>query len=119
MPQFRTQRKHMATTFLVLACASGATFAATPQDRPSPPAFGAPATAEQLGSMTGGTDTTTNTNQLNATLSDAEAKRTVSGDNAINGGAFSNAAGLPTVIQNSGSNVIIQNATVVNLRMNP
>ena len=44
------------------------------------------------------------------------ASHVVAGDNRIDGGAFANAAGLTTVIQNSGSNVLIQNGTAVNVR---
>ncbi len=44
------------------------------------------------------------------------ASQVVAGDNRIDGGAFANAAGLTTVIQNSGSNVLIQNGTSVNVR---
>ena len=44
------------------------------------------------------------------------ASQVVAGDNRIDGGAFANAAGLNTVIQNSGSNVLIQNGTSVNVR---
>ncbi len=40
----------------------------------------------------------------------------ISGDNVIDGGAFANAAGINTVIQNSGSNVLIQNGTAVNVQ---
>lgn len=40
----------------------------------------------------------------------------VSGNNQVGDGAFANAAGLSTVIQNSGSNVLIQNGTAVNVR---
>ena len=40
----------------------------------------------------------------------------VSGGNRIDGGAFANASGLNTVIQNSGSNVLIQNGTSLNVR---
>ncbi len=71
--------------------------------------------------MTGGSGTTNNINQqtLNGTMSDTEAKNTVSGGNVVSGSAFDNAAGLPTVIQNSGNNVLIQNSTIVNVRMNP
>ena len=42
---------------------------------------------------------------------------TVSGNNIIDNGSFANAQGLPMVIQNSGSNVLIQNATVINLQL--
>lgn len=40
------------------------------------------------------------------------------GRNTIAGGSLANAAGLPTVIQNTGNNVVIQNSTVVNVRLN-
>lgn len=41
---------------------------------------------------------------------------TVAGTNVVTGGAFGNAAGITTVIQNSGANVLIQNGTAVNVR---
>ena len=37
--------------------------------------------------------------------------------NSIDGGALANASGVPIVIQNSGANVLIQNATIINLQM--
>lgn len=40
----------------------------------------------------------------------------VSGANIIGDGAFSNASGISTVIQNSGSNVLIQNGNAVNVQ---
>jgi len=40
------------------------------------------------------------------------------GSNAISTGAFANMSGLPVVIQNSGANVLIQNALILNLQMN-
>ena len=44
----------------------------------------------------------------------------VSGGNIIGGGAFANASGLSVVIQNSGSNVLIQNGTAINVQfVNP
>ena len=41
----------------------------------------------------------------------------VTGSNIIQGGAFGNASGFVTVIQNSGNNVLIQNAMQINLTM--
>src|SRR5690554_1248497 len=41
---------------------------------------------------------------------------TVGGPNTVTGGAFGNAAGINTVIQNSGANVLIQNGTAVNVQ---
>jgi hypothetical protein len=80
--------------------------------------WGNPVTAAQLDAQRGGTDTspvTINTNMLNAKLFDNSAIGNVTGNNTITEGAFSGASGLPTVIQNSGNNVIIQNGTVLNL----
>jgi hypothetical protein len=39
------------------------------------------------------------------------------GANTIDGASFSNVAGIPVVIQNSGANVLIQNSTIVNLQL--
>lgn len=44
------------------------------------------------------------------------AQGVVSGDNRIDGTAFANSAGLTTVIQNSGSNVLIQAGTAINVQ---
>jgi hypothetical protein len=45
------------------------------------------------------------------------ANNVVAGMNSISEGAFTNASGLPIVIQNSGANVLIQNATIVNIQL--
>ncbi len=42
---------------------------------------------------------------------------TISGGNVIDAGAFSNSSGLSTIIQNSGNNVLIQSATILNLNI--
>lgn len=41
----------------------------------------------------------------------------ISGDNIIDGGALSNSSGVYNIVQNTGSNVLIQNATVINLTL--
>ncbi|AJR05413.1 carbon storage regulator [Photobacterium gaetbulicola] len=40
-----------------------------------------------------------------------------SGNNIIDGGALSNSSGVYNIVQNTGSNVLIQNATVINLTL--
>ena len=45
------------------------------------------------------------------------ASRLTTGSNYINDGSLTGVAGLSTVVQNSGNNVLIQNATVINLRV--
>ena len=121
MRQIHQHRMHLALASLAFACVSGAAFATPPGSEPPPASFGAATPVDQLQSMSGGSSTTNNINEqnLNGTMSDTEAKHNVSGGNMISGTAFSNAAGLPTVIQNSGNNVLIQNSTIVNVRMNP
>lgn len=54
---------------------------------------------------------------LHAKLSQNKALDNVSGDNYVGQSAFANANGFDAVIQNSGNNVIIQNSTIVNLKM--
>jgi hypothetical protein len=50
------------------------------------------------------------------TVSGNVAHDNVTGQNVVDGGSFSNAAGILTVIQNSGNNVLIQNGTAVNVQ---
>jgi len=39
------------------------------------------------------------------------------GSNLVTEGSFAGAAGFATVVQNSGNNVLIQNATIINLQV--
>jgi hypothetical protein len=57
----------------------------------------------------------TNINNMNvrATLSGNQANNNVNGYNIIDHGSFAQASGINTVIQNTGNNVIIQDATNV------
>lgn len=80
--------------------------------------LGQSAADDQLADMSGGTNVKQNTT-LTGTVSGNTAEAVISGSNAISGNSFSGASGLPTVIQNSGSNVLIQNATVVNVQFTP
>jgi hypothetical protein len=41
----------------------------------------------------------------------------LTGSNSIAAGSFANMSGLPLVVQNSGANVLIQNAVIINLQM--
>jgi hypothetical protein len=75
-----------------------------------------PLTAAALASQRGG-DRVFNDNQLKGVVADNHASNLTTGANVISDGAFSGAVGLPTVIQNSGNNVLIQNATIVNVQV--
>ncbi|AOJ11867.1 hypothetical protein WS71_20765 [Burkholderia mayonis] len=77
--------------------------------------FGVAMTPEQLDEHRGG-DALVGQNYLTGVVSDNTASRVSTGSNSIADGSFANSSGLPTVIQNTGANVLIQNATVLNVR---
>jgi hypothetical protein len=107
-------RMYLSIWVSVLGLCVSTAYAASPDTKK----WGDPIAATQLDAQRGGTTTgpiTVNTNTLNATLYENSAKGNVTGHNTITEGAFVGASGLPTVIQNSGNNVIIQNGTVLNL----
>ena len=58
-----------------------------------------------------------NTIRPDGTVAENTARNVVTGMNSVSEGAFTNASGLPIVIQNSGTNVLIQNATIVNIQL--
>jgi hypothetical protein len=95
-----------------------ATFEVTQSDaarRPTP--FGAPLAPEQLAALRGGTETVSNEAALSGLVSGNSAINVSTGANTIDGAAFANVSGIPIVIQNTGANVLIQNATIVNLQL--
>ncbi len=64
----------------------------------------------------GGDDSVENDVDIHGQVGGNTAQNTVSGNNTLGGDAFSNASGISTVIQNSGSNVLIQNGMIVNVQ---
>ncbi len=77
----------------------------------------APVAPDRLEGARGGTDIVSNDARLQGLVGGNAAIDVSSGANIIGGGAFTNMAGLPIVIQNSGANVLIQNATIVNVQL--
>ena len=55
------------------------------------------------------------TMDVDGTVSDNAALNNVTGSNFVTSGSFANASGMSTIIQNSGNNVLIQNATILQL----
>lgn len=110
------------------AMAAARSVASIPQEtvahtQPAAPAdttlFGAVAKAvpvTKLDDIRGGSEVTVNDMRLHGTVADNAAVNVLSGVNNIADGAFANASGIPTAIQNSGSNVLIQNATILNVQ---
>lgn len=71
-----------------------------------------------LDTYRGGSTQVRNDMALTGTTADNTAQNVNTGNNAISAGAFANMNGMPVVIQNSGANVLIQNAVIVHVQMN-
>ena len=80
------------------------------------PRLGAAASAAGLERARGGMAGMTGTATLDGMVSGNSASNVVTGANSIQASSFAGASGIPIVIQNSGANVLIQNATVINLQ---
>lgn len=120
-----------ASAVLGVAWALGA-LAAEPPARPPPASTPAKAPARTpvvaglgsgvassvLANLSGGSNVSEQIT-ITGNVSDTSTENVSTGMNWIGGGSFGNAAGLPIVIQNSGNSVLIQNATVVNVQMQP
>lgn len=78
--------------------------------------FGVPMASSQLDDCRGGFDLVKNDMQLGGSVANNTAVNVMTGNNYIGEGSFANASGFPMVIQNSGANVLIQNATIINLQ---
>jgi len=77
--------------------------------------FGPAADLGKLEQSRGGTDTK-NDMKLDGVVTGNSATNVSTGANMIDNGAFSNMSGIPVVIQNSGANVLIQSATIINVQ---
>jgi hypothetical protein len=71
---------------------------------------------ESLEHERGKADTVWNDTKLTGDVANNNATNVNTGSNSIDAGSFANMSGIPVVIQNSGANVLIQNATVINLQ---
>ena len=71
---------------------------------------------DQLEHERGREDTVRQDTKLNGDVANNSATNVNTGSNTIDAGSFANMSGIPVVIQNSGANVLIQNATVINLQ---
>ena len=79
--------------------------------------FGPAADPASLDGMRGGDGSSASSIVMNGNVADNRATNVVTGANTITAGAFANASGVPMVVQNTGANVLIQNATVINLQL--
>ncbi|KQQ96957.1 hypothetical protein [Massilia sp. Leaf139] len=92
---------------------------AAPEQAPTLSIGGATVHAVDLGELEherGRADSTVQDTKLNGDVANNSAFNVQTGSNTIDSGSFANMSGIPVVIQNSGANVLIQNATVINLQ---
>jgi hypothetical protein len=75
-----------------------------------------PLDRKMLAAQRGGADVF-NDMQLKGVVANNQAVNVSTGNNGITDGAFAGAAGMPMVVQNTGNNVLIQNATIVNVQV--
>lgn len=79
--------------------------------------LGVPLAAIVLDSQRGGDDDIThNIIEITGDVSDNTANNVATGANSINEGSFANSSGITTVVQNTGANVLVQSATIVNVQ---
>lgn len=77
--------------------------------------LGSPVQLEELDTVRGlgGVVDITSAAHLEAILADNDASNSVTGSNSIDGGSFTDATGVFSIIQNTGNNVIIQDSTII------
>jgi hypothetical protein len=80
--------------------------------------FGQAVSVGTLGHYSGGT-LVQNNQTITGTVTGDSASQVTTGNNSISGDSFAGASGLPSVIQNTGNNVLIQNGVIVNVQMKP
>lgn len=70
---------------------------------------------DTLKQSSGGTNVS-NIQNLNGVVTGNSATQVDTGSNSVSSSAFSGSVGLPTVIQNTGNNVLIQSGVIVNVQ---
>lgn len=79
--------------------------------------LGPAVSTEQLDTLRGADqDIVENVITVTGEVTDNAAINVVTGANTIREGSFADASGLTTVVQNTGANVLIQSATIVNIQ---
>jgi hypothetical protein len=88
-----------------------------PPQAAAPLPFGAPVDDHALDATRGGAADVLSNMSLSGMVADSKASDLVTGNNQLTDGALAGASGMPMVIQNTGNNVVIQNATIVNVQL--
>ncbi|HKT30262.1 MAG TPA: hypothetical protein VJR68_18990 [Dyella sp.] len=80
--------------------------------------FGQAVSASTLQRYSGGTFVQNN-QTLTGTVTGDTASQVTTGANSIGGNSLQGATGLPSVVQNTGNNVLIQTGVIVNVQLKP
>jgi len=80
--------------------------------------FGQPVSAGALQHYSG-SGLVQNNQTITGTVTGNTASNVSTGANSITGNAFQGASGLPSVVQNTGNNVLIQTGVIVNVQLKP
>jgi hypothetical protein len=75
--------------------------------------------AERGGAASGDDSQVWNVINVNGRADNISVNNSMTGDNSVGGGSFAGSRGFPTVIQNTGNGVLIQNATIINVTVKP
>jgi len=115
---------------LALLCISGVALAADPpsgasngSSQATTPSttvegFGQPVSAGALQRYSG-SGLVQNNQAITGTVSGNTASNVATGSNSLTGNAFQGATGVPSVVQNTGNNVLIQTGVIVNVQLKP
>jgi hypothetical protein len=121
MHPFFTTRAFLLAAVLALPPGAHAADPQPPAPQAQPPragdSLGAAANDALLARARGGSDLTVIDTKLSGAVAGNAATNVTTGWNVIQSGSFANMAGIPIVVQNTGANVLIQNATVINLQL--
>ncbi len=106
--------------------AAASSFIAAPLQAAAPTAakstyvdgLGQSVTGNDLATLSGGTNISERMT-LNGTVNNNTDDHVVTGSNTISTDSFNGVVGVPMVIQNTGNNVLIQNATIINVQFQP
>ena len=98
-----------------MPAAAATTTASTAEDSSTSTTLGRSVSGQKLDAERGKASTGTSEANLGGVVSGNSASNLPTGSNTIDAGSFANMSGLPVVIQNTGANVMIQSATVINV----
>lgn len=106
-----------ATSAVLCAVAVGPAVADEPGRTATHSFMARPVATQALADQRGGADASLSDLKLTGSVSDTRASNVTTGNNIITNGSLAGASGVPLIVQNSGNNVLIQSATIINVQV--